>query len=122
MPYTLWDLEKSATVDVWNLTGGPSRDYSKMNSQRFSAFHQLDLRDYKSFYLKKITAKFYIDIQNLYNFQAEQQHIVVRKTDENGNFLTRQRNKICFGKHPEYNLQGAANNWDNTCILGRLER
>jgi hypothetical protein len=73
---------------VWNLTGGPSLDYSKLNSLRFSAFHQLDLRVDKAFYLNKITAKFYIDIQNLYNFQAEQQDIVVRKTDENGNFLT----------------------------------
>jgi hypothetical protein len=88
LPYTPWDLEKSSYVDVWNLTGGPSLDYSKLNSLRFSAFHQLDLRIDKAFYLNKITAKFYIDIQNLYNFQAEQQDIVVRKTDENGNYLT----------------------------------
>lgn len=88
LPYTPWDLEKSANVNVWNLTGGPSLDYSKLNSLRFSAFHQLDLRVDKSFYLNKITAKFYIDIQNLYNFQAEQQDIVVRKSDENGNYLT----------------------------------
>ena len=88
LPYTPWDLEKSAYVDVWNLSGGPSLDYSKLNSERFSAFHQLDVRVDKSFYLNKITAKFYIDIQNLYNFQAEQQDIVVRKTDENGNFIT----------------------------------
>jgi len=88
LPYTPWDLEKSAYVDVWNLTGGPSLDYSKLNSLRFSAFHQLDLRVDKAFYLNKITAKFYIDIQNLYNFQAEQQDIIVRQTDENGNFLT----------------------------------
>jgi hypothetical protein len=88
LPYTPWDLEKSAYVEVWNLTGGPSLDYSKLNSLRFSAFHQLDLRVDKAFYLNKITAKFYVDIQNLYNFQAEQQDIVVRKTDENGNYLT----------------------------------
>jgi hypothetical protein len=88
LPYTPWDLEKSSYVDVWNLTGGPSLDYSKLNTVRFSAFHQLDFRVDKSFYLNKITAKFYIDIQNLYNFQAEQQDIVVRKTDENGNFIT----------------------------------
>lgn len=88
LPYTPWDLEKSAYVDVWNLSGGPSLDYSKLNSLRFSAFHQLDLRVDKAFYLNKITAKFYIDIQNLYNFQAEQQEIVVRKQDGNGNYLT----------------------------------
>ena len=32
--------------------------------------------------------KFYVDIQNLYNFQAEQQDIIVREEDENGNFIT----------------------------------
>lgn len=88
LPYTPWDLEKSAYVDVWNLTGGPLPDYSKLNSLRFPAFHQLDLRIDKSFYLNKITAKFYIDIQNLYNFQAEQQDIVVRKQDASGNYIT----------------------------------
>ncbi len=88
LPYTPWDLEKSSYVDIWNLSGGPSLDYSKLNSLRFSAFHQLDLRVDKSFYLNKITAKFYIDIQNIYNFQAEQADIVVRQQDANGNYNT----------------------------------
>lgn len=88
LPYTPWDLEKSSYVDVWNLTGGPSLDYSKLNANRYSAFHQLDMRVDKSFYLNKITAKFYIDIQNLYNFQAEQQDIIIRQQDANGNYLT----------------------------------
>ncbi len=88
LPYTPWDLEKSSYVEVWNLTGAPSLDYSKLNSQRFKAFHQLDVRVDKSFYLNKITAKFYLDIQNLYNFQAEQQDIVIRQQDANGNYIT----------------------------------
>ncbi len=88
LPYTPWDLEKSSYVEVWNLTGAPSLDYSKLNSQRFKAFHQLDVRVDKSFYLNKITAKFYLDIQNLYNFQAEQQDIVIRQQDASGNYIT----------------------------------
>jgi len=88
LPYTPWDLEKSAYVDIWNLTGGPSMDYSKLNSMRFSAFHQLDVRVDKAFYLNKITAKFYIDIQNIYNFKADQMDIVVREQDANGNYMT----------------------------------
>ena len=88
LPYTPWDLEKSSYVEIWNLSGGPSLDYSKLNSMRFSAFHQLDVRVDKSFYLNKITAKFYIDIQNLYNFQAEQADIVIRQQDANGNYIT----------------------------------
>ena len=30
----------------------------------------------------------YLDIQNLYNFQSEQQDIIVREKDANGNYLT----------------------------------
>ncbi len=88
LPYTPWDLDKSAIIEVWNLSGAPSYDYSKLNSERFKSFHQLDVRVDKSYYLNKITMKFYLDIQNLYNFQAEQQDIIVRAEDANGNFQT----------------------------------
>jgi len=87
LPYTPWDLETSSLVEAWNLTGGPYLDFSQLNAERFSPFHQLDIRVDKAFYLEKLTAKFYIDIQNLYNFQAEERDIVVRATDENGNFI-----------------------------------
>lgn len=88
LPYTPWDLEESSLVAAWDLTGAPYLDYSQLNAERFSPFHQLDLRIDKAFYLDKLTAKFYIDIQNLYNFQAEQRDIVVRAQDDAGNFLT----------------------------------
>lgn len=87
LPYTPYDLERSSLVEAWNLSGTPYFDFTRLNSERFSAFHQLDVRVDKSFYLDKITMKFYIDIQNLYNFQAEQQDIIVRETDEAGNFI-----------------------------------
>jgi hypothetical protein len=87
LPYTPYDLERSSLFEAWNLTGSPYFDFSRLNSGRFSAFHQLDVRVDKSFYLDKITAKFYVDIQNLYNFQAAQQDNIVRETDENGNFI-----------------------------------
>ncbi len=87
LPYTPWDLEKSSLVEAWNLKGGPYLDYSKLNTLRFDPFHQLDLRIDKSYYLEKVTAKFYLDIQNLYNFQAQQPDIVVRAEDAAGNFL-----------------------------------
>jgi hypothetical protein len=87
LPYTPYDLERSSLVEAWNLTGSPYFDFSQLNAGRFSAFHQMDVRVDKSFYLDKITAKFYVDIQNLYNFQAEQQDNIVRETDEAGNFI-----------------------------------
>lgn len=87
LPYTPYDMERSSLVEAWNLSGGPYFDFNRINSERFKPFHQLDVRVDKSYYLNKITAKFYIDIQNLYNFQAEQQDNIVRNVDENGNYI-----------------------------------
>lgn len=87
LPYTPYDLNRSSLVEAWNLTGSPYFDFTRLNSERFSSFHQLDVRVDKTFYRDRITAKFYIDIQNLYNFQAEQQDIIVRETDDSGNFI-----------------------------------
>ncbi|WP_319482958.1 TonB-dependent receptor [uncultured Draconibacterium sp.] len=88
LPYTPWDIEKSSLVEAWNLQGQPYYDYTQLNAKRFDPFHQLDIRVDKSYYFEKLTAKFYIDIQNLYNFQAQQNDIIVRAEDANGNFLT----------------------------------
>jgi outer membrane receptor protein involved in Fe transport/nitrogen fixation protein len=88
LPYTPYDLEKSSFVAAWDALGAPYSDFSRFNTERFAPFHQLDLRIDKIFYLKKFTAKFYIDIQNAYNFQAEQNDIVVRDKDSAGNLVT----------------------------------
>ena len=87
LPYTPWDLNKSSLTEAWNLTGGPYLDYSRINSERFRPFHQLDLRVDKAYYLNRITAKFYVDIQNFYNFKADQNDIIVRNQDSEGNFI-----------------------------------
>ena len=88
LPYTPWDIEKSSLVEAWNLQGEPYYDYTQLNAKRLDPFHQLDIRVDKSYYFNKLTAKFYIDIQNLYNFQAQENDIVVRAEDANGNFIT----------------------------------
>lgn len=85
LPYTPFDLEKSALIEAWEATGAPYPDLNQINRERLGAFHQLDLRVDKAFYLKRLTAKFYLDIQNAYNFQAENNDIVVRQRDANGN-------------------------------------
>lgn len=83
VPYTPYDLDKSAEIAAWEALGGPYFDFEKINTQRFKAFHQLDVRVDKAFYLENVTAKFYVDIQNAYNFQAEANDIVIRKREEN---------------------------------------
>jgi hypothetical protein len=92
VPYTPYDMDKSSLIEAWDLRGGPYLDYTKINSLRFSAFNQLDVRVDKAYYLKKITLKFYLDIQNLFNFQAPAQDFLVREEDGNGNYLTTDNN------------------------------
>lgn len=87
LPYTPWDLDKSSLVRVWNLTGGPSPDNQLLNAVRFKPFHQLDTRIDKTFYLKRLTAKFYLDIQNIYNHKSQLEDIVIREEDSAGNFI-----------------------------------
>jgi hypothetical protein len=87
LPYTPYDMEKSSLVKAWEALQGPYLDYTKINQERFAAFHQLDLRVDKAFYLKKFTAKFYFDVQNAYNFKAESQDIIIREKDASGNFI-----------------------------------
>ncbi len=101
LPYTPYDLERSSLVEAWNLKGAPYHDFSRLNQERFDAFHQLDLRIDKAYYLKRLTAKFYIDVQNLYGFESDEQDIIVRKEDANGNFvLTDNATRYVFEEVP----------------------
>ena len=88
LPYTPYNMERSSLISAWNANNGPYHDSDRLNSKRFDPFHQLDLRIDKAYYLNKITAKFYIDIQNLYNFQNNDQDILIREEDGNGQFMT----------------------------------
>ena len=87
LPYTPYDLEKSALVGEWDAIGGPSLDFSKLNENRFKSFHQLDVRIDKRYFFDTWSFMFYFDIQNAYNFQNKSQDYVVRKKDDNGNFI-----------------------------------
>jgi hypothetical protein len=87
LPYTPYDLENSANVNVWDATGGPIFDFNQMNEARYQPFHQLDLRVDKKFFFDKYTLMLYFDIQNAYNFKNSSQDFVVRAKGEDGSFL-----------------------------------
>jgi outer membrane receptor for ferrienterochelin and colicin len=87
-PYTPYDLEKSSIRDAWDIQGMAYFDYSRFNSQRLSAFHQLDIRIDKQFYLNKWSLMLYLDIQNVYNFKASQPDNYLRVEDEMGRPVT----------------------------------
>lgn len=87
-PYTPYDLEKSSLKDAWDLQGQGYLDYSRFNSIRLEAFHQLDLRIDKQFFLKGWSLMLYADVQNVYNHQADQPPILIQEKDANGVPLT----------------------------------
>jgi len=83
-PYTPFDEETSAMKLAWDVQGGPYLDYDQFNTLRLDTFHQLDVRVDKQYFFDKWTLMFYLDIQNLYNFQAENPPVYTRVLDENG--------------------------------------
>lgn len=84
-PYTPWDLDKSSRIDAWEVNSRGYFDFSRFNTLRFDNFHQLDLRIDKSFYFSRWSLMLYTDIQNVYNFKANSQNILVRELDEQEN-------------------------------------
>jgi hypothetical protein len=72
-------------VPIWNSLRQGVPDFNRFNQGRLGAFHQLDIRVDKEIFLKRLSLNFYIDIQNVYNFKAEQQKVLT--LDENANPL-----------------------------------
>jgi hypothetical protein len=95
-PYTPYDVEKSSYKIAWDLQGQGYLDYSKFNSLRLKPFHQLDIRIDKQYFFNKWSLMLYADVQNVYNFQAEQPPILVRETDSNGNPVTDPSNPLKY--------------------------
>lgn len=79
-PYSPFDINKSEIKYAWDAQGGPYIDYTLFNSQRLSAFHQLDIRVDKQLYFNKWSLNIYMDIQNVYNFKAQEPERLVRRS------------------------------------------
>lgn len=83
-PYTPFDLEQSSLISNWNLRNSGILDFSRINSIRLDPFHQLDLRIDKKYFFERWNLNWYVDIQNLYNFQAEQPPLLIPVRDTSG--------------------------------------
>lgn len=85
LPYTPFDVSASSTIQNWNITGAGIRDFDLLNSQRLNPFSQLDVRVDKTWFLPKTSINLYIDIQNVYNAQADQPPFLDVVRDDQGN-------------------------------------
>ena len=65
-PYTPIDMELSTDKVAWAVTNRAYPDYTRFNTLRLPAKHQLDLRLDKEFYFKRWMLNLYLDVQNAY--------------------------------------------------------
>lgn len=86
-PYTPYDLEQSAIRQVWDIRQQGVIDWDRLNESRNASAHGLDVRIDKKWFFKQWALNAYIDVQNVYNFQAEGQSFVNVLKDNAGNPL-----------------------------------
>ncbi len=84
-PYTPYDVDLSAQTRVWDINQRALIDYTRLNSERLSSSHILDLRVDKKWYFKKWALNLYLDVQNVYNFQSATAGYYDTVKDDNGN-------------------------------------
>jgi hypothetical protein len=84
-PFTPNDIATSSLITNWNLRNSAILDFNRINGIRLNSFHQLDLRLDKKYYFQKWNLNWYFDIQNAYNFQAQQPPRLIATRDSQGN-------------------------------------
>ena len=84
-PYTPNDLAASSLIQNWDLRNAAILDFNRINGIRLNSFHQLDLRLDKKYYFQKWNLNWYFDIQNAYNYQAQQPEQLIGARDDQGN-------------------------------------
>jgi len=105
-PFTPIDVANSSIKTNWDINQKGILDYNQLNTQRLSAFHQLDVRVDKKFFFKKWSLNLYLDIQNLYNFQAAQAPYIMLDRDANGNAQTNPNNPMAYKTKEVANSSG----------------
>lgn len=83
-PYTPYDLERSATKTVWNVTQQGVFDWNQLNTLRYQSSHGLDIRVDKKWFFNKWSVNLYLDVENVYNFQTELQPFLTVVRGSNG--------------------------------------
>ena len=85
-PYTPYDVQNSALIDVWNATAGDGLlDYDRLNGERIPSIHSLDMRIDKKFFFDKWNFQLYMDIENVYGFAADLPDFLILDSDAEGN-------------------------------------
>ncbi len=84
-PYTPIDVQRSTLRPVWDAVGQGLPDWSRVNTERTDVFHSLDVRVDKRWYFEKWTVNLYLDVENIYNFEANGAPFMDVERDTQGN-------------------------------------
>lgn len=95
-PYTAYDVELSSRKTVWDVTHQGIPDWNRLNEERNELSHALDIRIDKKGFFKKWAINAYLDIQNVYNFQAKGQPFLDVVRDTSGNPVTDPANASAY--------------------------
>lgn len=95
-PYTPINVQTSSLKTVWDINQRGLVDYSQLNSARLQPFHQLDMRVDKKFFFKHWSLDVYFDMQNAYQFKAQQPPLLLLDRDSNGNAQTDPANAAAY--------------------------
>lgn len=84
-PYTPYDIAASSTIENYDVSNQGILNYSRLNTERFKTYSQLDLRIDKTWFWKKMSLNFYVDVQNVLAGEAIEQPYLIPTLDANGN-------------------------------------
>lgn len=83
-PSTPYDLDKSSIKEAYDAIGGLYYDYGKFNQMRLGSYNQLDMRIDKTYFMKRWSMNFYIDIQNVLNAKVKRADIYIPELGPDG--------------------------------------
>jgi hypothetical protein len=83
-PYTPFDIQRSTSPQVWDITRRGLPDYSRLNSERVNNFNQLDVRLDKKWFFNKVNLNLYFDVQNVFGSSLAAQPNLDVDVDSNG--------------------------------------
>ena len=105
-PYTPYDADASALINNYNVSNSGILDYNQLNTERFETYHQLDVRIDKTWYYKKFSLNFYIDIQNLFKNEVTSQAYLIPLMDESGNKVINETDNTRYNLEEIENTSG----------------
>jgi hypothetical protein len=107
-PYTPYNTDRSAYQSLWQTSGDPVVDYSRLNTQRTRAHHQLDIRVEKTVRWAKSHAALtlYVDIQNVYNQKKDEPPMLLLQRNSEGQPLVDPTNSARYLTRTVSNFSG----------------